>query len=100
MGIDAFLRTAWLKGKGIDGNKALSGAGLALKAAVYAFSRSVAAIGLTILLIATILAVRYTVIFIIQALKCVKVPFRLHLFALSDRVQEQRTSISVPSSGP
>jgi glycosyltransferase 2 family protein len=81
-----FIRTAWLKGKGIDGGKALSigyfevlmeiyvGAGLALIAAVYALSRGAVAIGLTIILVATVLIVGYTVIFIVPALKGIKVP--------------------------
>jgi glycosyltransferase 2 family protein len=81
-----FVRTAWLKGKGIDGGKALSigyfevlmeiyvGAGLAIIAAIYALSRGAVAIGLTILLIATILIVGYTVVFIIPALRGIKVP--------------------------
>src|SRR5271157_3507623 len=81
-----FIRTAWLKGKGIDGGKALSigyfevlieiyvGAGLALIAAVYALTRGAVAIGSTIILVATILIVGYTVIFIVPALKGIKVP--------------------------
>jgi putative flippase GtrA len=81
-----FMRTAWLKGKGIDGGKALSigyfevmieiyvGAGLALIAAVYALTRGAVAIGTTIIVVATVLIVGYTVIFIIPAVKGVKVP--------------------------
>ena len=81
-----FIRTAWLTGKGIDGGKALSigyfevlieiyvGAGLALIAAVYAITRGAVVLGSTIFLVATILIVGYTVIFIIPALKGVKVP--------------------------
>jgi len=88
-----FVRTAWLKGKGIDGGKALSigyfevlmeiyvGAGLAIIAAVYSLSRGAVAIGLTILLIATILIVGYTVIFIIPALKGIKVPHFVFTFS-------------------
>lgn len=49
-------------------------------AAVYALSRGVVAIGLLILLVATILAVRYTVIFIIPALKGIRVPVPSSLF--------------------
>src|ERR1700693_1871823 len=81
-----FIRTAWLKGKGIDGGKALSigyfevlieiyvGAGLALIAAVYALTRGAVAIGSTMILVATVLIVGYTVIFIIPAVKGIKVP--------------------------
>jgi uncharacterized protein (TIRG00374 family) len=84
MGI--FIRTAWLKGKGIDGGRALSigyfevlveiyvGAGLAIVAAFYALMRGAVVIGSTILIVATILIVGYTVIFIIPALKGIKVP--------------------------
>jgi uncharacterized protein (TIRG00374 family) len=88
-----FIRTAWLKGKGIDGGRALSigyfevlieiyvGAGLAFFAAFYALTRGAVAIGSTIMVVATVLIVGYTVIFIIPALKGIKVP-RL-LFTIS-----------------
>jgi len=88
-----FIRTAWLKGKGIDGGRALSigyfevlieiyvGAGLALIAAVYALSRGAVAIGSTIFLIATVLIVGYTVVFIIPALKGIKVPHFVFTFS-------------------
>jgi hypothetical protein len=81
-----FIRTAWLKGKGIDGGKALSigyfevlietyvGAGLALVAAVFILTRGAVVIGSAIILVATVLIVGYTVIFIIPALKGFKVP--------------------------
>jgi glycosyltransferase 2 family protein len=81
-----FIRTAWLKGKGIDGGKALAigyfevlieiyvGAGLALIAAVYILTRGAVVLGSTIFLVATVLIVGYTVIFIVPALKGVKVP--------------------------
>jgi len=81
-----FIRTAWLTGKGIDGGKALAigyfevlieiyvGAGLALFAAVYALTRGAVVLGSTIFLVATVLIVGYTVIFIIPALKGIKVP--------------------------
>jgi len=84
--LGVFIRTAWLKGKGIDGAKALSigyfevlievyvGAGLALIAAVYALTRGAVIIGSTIILVATVLIVAYTVIFIIPALRGIKVP--------------------------
>jgi putative flippase GtrA len=81
-----FIRTAWLKGKGIDGGKALAigyfevlieiyvGAGLAIAAAVYILTKGAVVLGSTILLVATVLIVGYTVIFIIPAWKGVKVP--------------------------
>src|SRR5271169_5920074 len=81
-----FIRTAWLKGKGIEGGRALSigyfevlieiyvGAGLALLAAFYALSRGAVAIGSTIIVVATVLIVGYTVIFIVPAVKGIKVP--------------------------
>jgi putative flippase GtrA len=84
--LGVFIRTAWLKGKGIDGGKALSisyfevlievyvGAGLALIAAVYALTRGALVIGSTIIMVATVLIVGYTIVFIIPALRGVKVP--------------------------
>jgi uncharacterized protein (TIRG00374 family) len=88
-----FVRTAWLKGKGIDGGRALSiayfevlieiyvGAGIAILAAVFALSKGAIAIGSTIILVATVLIVGYTVIFIIPALRGIKVPH--FLFTIS-----------------
>jgi uncharacterized membrane protein YbhN (UPF0104 family) len=85
-----FVRTAWLKGKGIDGGRALSigyfevlieiyvGAGLAVLAAIFAFSKGAVVIGSTIIAVATVLIVGYTVIFIIPALRGVKVPRFVH----------------------
>lgn len=75
-----------VKGKGLDGGKALwigyfevlietyVGAGLALIAAVYALARGAVAIGFTIFVVATILTVGFTIIFIIPALRGIKVP--------------------------
>jgi uncharacterized protein (TIRG00374 family) len=88
-----FVRTAWLKGKGIDGGRALSiayfeilieiyvGAGLAILAAVFAISTGAWAVGSTILLVATVLIVGYTVIFVIPAVRGIKVPH--FLFTIS-----------------
>ncbi len=81
-----FIRTAWLKGKGIDGGRALSigyfevlieiyvGGGLALLAGFYALTKGAAFLGSSIMVVATVLIVGYTVIFIIPALKGIKVP--------------------------
>jgi putative flippase GtrA len=91
--LGVFIRTAWLKGKGIDGGKALSisyfevlievyvGAGLALIAAVYALTRGALVIGSTIILVATVLIVGYTVVFIIPALRGIKVPHFVFTFS-------------------
>jgi uncharacterized protein (TIRG00374 family) len=88
-----FVRTAWLKGKGIDAGRALSiayfeilieiyvGAGLAILAAVFAISTGAWAVGSTILLVATVLIVGYTVIFVIPAVRGIKVPH--FLFTIS-----------------
>jgi putative flippase GtrA len=87
-----FIRTSWLTGKGIDGGKALAigyfevlieiyvGAGLALLSAVYALTRGAVVLGSTIFLVATVLIVGYTVIFIVPALKGVKVPHFVYTF--------------------
>jgi putative flippase GtrA len=84
MGI--FILTAWLKGKGVDGGKALAicyfqvlieiyvGAGLALVAAAYIVTRGAVALGSAIFLVATILIVGYTVVFVVPALRGIKVP--------------------------
>jgi putative flippase GtrA len=91
--VGVFVRTAWLKGKGIDGGKALSisyfevlievyvGAGLALIAAVYALTRGAFIIGSSIIVVATVLIVGYTVVFIIPALKGIKVPHFVFTFS-------------------
>jgi putative flippase GtrA len=88
-----FILTAWLTGKGIDGGKALAicyfqvlieiyvGAGLALIAAVYAISKGAVALGSTIFLVAMVLIVGYTVIFIIPAVKGIKVPHFVFTFS-------------------
>jgi putative flippase GtrA/uncharacterized membrane protein YbhN (UPF0104 family) len=87
-----FIRTAWLKGKGIDGGKALAigyfevlieiyvGAGLALIAAVYVLTKGALVLGTTIFLVASILIAGYTLIFILPALKGVKVPHFFYTF--------------------
>jgi hypothetical protein len=81
-----FIRTAWLKGKGIDGGKALAigyfealieiyvGAGLAIVAAVYVLTKGAVVLGSTIFLVATVLILGYTVIFIVPALKASRSP--------------------------
>jgi uncharacterized membrane protein YbhN (UPF0104 family) len=53
------------------------GAGLALIAAGYALLKGALVLGSTIALIATILIVGYTVVFVIPALKFIKVPHRV-----------------------
>jgi len=87
-----FIRTSWLTGKGIDGGKALAigyfevlieiyvGAGLALVAALYILTRGAAVLGFTILAVAVILIAGYTLIFIVPALKGVKVPHFFYTF--------------------
>ena len=84
-----FIRTAWLTGKGVDGGTALwigyfevlmeiyVGGSLALVAAAYAFLRGAVAIGSTILIVTLVLVAGYTAIFIIPALRNIKVPHRL-----------------------
>jgi uncharacterized protein (TIRG00374 family) len=81
-----FIRTAWLSGKGVEGGKALLigyfemligiyvGTGLGLIAAVYALSTGAVAIGSTIAVVAAIWIVGYTVVFVVPALKFIKVP--------------------------
>ena len=88
-----FIRTAWLSNKGVDGGKSLSigyfevlmevyvGAGLALIAAGYAISRGALGIGSTIAVVALILISGYTVVFIVPALKGIKVPHVLFTIA-------------------
>ena len=80
------LRAAWLSGKGVEGGKALwigyfeliieiyVGSGIGLIAAAYALSRGALLIGLTIAAIATILIVGHTLVFVVPALRSVKVP--------------------------
>jgi uncharacterized protein (TIRG00374 family) len=91
-----FLRTAWLSGRHVDGGRALwigyfevlieiyVGGGLALIAAAYALSRGSVALGSTIAVIATVLIVGYTLVFVIPAVKVIKVPHRV--FSLASRV--------------
>ena len=88
-----FIRTAWLSQKGVSGGKSLSigyfevlmetyvGAGLALIAAGYAISRGAVGIGSTIALVATILIAGYTIIFVVPALRGIKVPHGLFTIA-------------------
>ena len=88
-----FILTAWLKGKGVDGGKALSicyfqilmeiyvGASLAIIAGIYVLTRGAAVLGLPILLVAAVLIVGYTVIFVIPALKGIKVPHFVYTFS-------------------
>ena len=87
------LRAAWLSGKGVDGGKALwigyfevlieiyVGAGLGLIAAGYALLKGAIVLGSTIAFIATVLIVGYTLVFIIPALKSLKVPH--YVFSLA-----------------
>jgi uncharacterized protein (TIRG00374 family) len=88
-----FLRTNWLSAKGVDGGKALwmgyfevlieiyVGAGLALVAAGYALLKGAVVLGSTIAVIATVLILGYTVVFVIPALKVIKVPHRVFTIA-------------------
>jgi len=87
-----FIRTSWLTGKGIDGGKALAigyfevlieiyvGAGLALVAALYILTKGAVVLGSTILAVAVILIAGYTLIFLVPALKGVKVPHFFYTF--------------------
>lgn len=87
------LRAAWLSGKGVEGGKSLwigyfevlieiyVGSGLGLIAAAYALSKGAVAIGSTIAVIATLLIVGYTLVFIVPALRSLKVPH--HVFSLA-----------------
>ena len=81
-----FIRTAWLSHKGVEGGRSVSigyfevlievyvGAGIALIAAGYAITRGAVAIGSTIAVIAVVLIAGYTVVFIVPALRGIKVP--------------------------
>jgi len=87
------LRAAWLSGKGVQGGKALwmgyfevlmeiyVGAGLGLVAAAYALIKGATALGLSIAAIATVLIVGYTLVFIVPAIKSIKVPHRIFTIA-------------------
>ncbi len=87
------LRAAWLSGKGVEGGKAVwigyfevlmetyVGAGLGLIAAAYAFSRGAVVLGATIAVTAAILIIGYTLVFIVPAIKAIKVPYRLFSLA-------------------
>ena len=88
-----FLVPPGPKGKGIDGGRALSisyfevlvesdvGASLALIAAVYALTRGALVIGSSIIVVASVLVVGYTVVFIIPALRGIKVPHFIFTFS-------------------
>ena len=81
-----FLRTAWLSGKGVTGGKALwigyfevlievyVGVGLGIAGGVYAFLNGAVVLGSTIVVIALVVLTGYTIIFIIPALRPIKVP--------------------------
>ncbi len=87
------LRAAWLSGKGVEGGKSLwigyfevlievyVGAGFGLIAAAYALSRGAVVIGSTIAVIATVLVIGYTLVFVVPALKSLKVPHRVFSLA-------------------
>lgn len=87
------LRAAWLSGKGVDGGKSLwigyfevlieiyVGAGLGLIAAGYALLKGAVVLGSTIAVIATVLIVGYTLVFIVPALRSLKVPH--YVFSLA-----------------
>jgi uncharacterized protein (TIRG00374 family) len=87
------LRAAWLSGIGVDGGKALwigyfevlieiyVGAGLGLIAGGYALLKGAVVLGSTIAVIATVLIVGYTLVFIVPALKSLKVPH--YVFSLA-----------------
>jgi uncharacterized protein (TIRG00374 family) len=80
------LRAAWLSGKGVEGGKALwigyfeliieiyVGSGIGLIAGAYAVSKGAVVVGSTIAVIATILIVGHTLVFVVPALRSVKVP--------------------------
>ena len=91
-----FIRTSWLSGKGVEGAKALwigyfeilmevyVGCGLGFVAAVYALLRGAVVIGSSIALVATIIIIGYTFIFVVPALKNIKVPHRV--FSIASRL--------------
>jgi glycosyltransferase 2 family protein len=87
------LRAAWLSGKKVEGGNSLwigyfevlieiyVGSGLGLVAAVYALSKGAVVIGSTIAIIATFLIVGYTLVFIVPALRSIKVPHQVFSLA-------------------
>jgi len=88
------VRAVWLSGRGVDGGKALwigylellmdvyVGSALAVISAVFAFSRGATVIGVTIVAVAFISVVGYTVFFLIPALRGIaKIPHGLFVFA-------------------
>jgi uncharacterized protein (TIRG00374 family) len=88
-----FMRTSGLKGKGVEGGRALwigyfevlmqiyVGAGLGFIAAVYALSRGSVALGSTVALVSAVMIVGYTIFFLLPALKAIKVPHRVYSIA-------------------
>lgn len=88
------LRATWLSGKGVNDGKALwvgyfevildvyVGSALALISAWFAFTRGATILGSTIALIAAILITGYTVIFIVPAIKTIKVPHSMFTLAV------------------
>jgi uncharacterized protein (TIRG00374 family) len=91
-----FMRTSWLSGKGVESGKALwigyfevligiyVGSGLGLVAAVYALSRGAIVLGSTVALVSAIFLIGYTILFVIPALKPIKVPN--HVFRIAKRL--------------
>jgi len=87
------LRAAWLSAKGVDSGKAMwigyfevlieiyVGAAIGLVAAAYALIKGATVLGLTIGVIATVLIVGYTLVFIVPAVKSIKVPHRVFSIA-------------------
>jgi glycosyltransferase 2 family protein len=87
------LRAAWLSGKGVEGGNSLwigyfevlieiyVGSGLGLIGAAYALSKGAVVIGSTIAVIATVLIVGYTLVFIVPALRSIKVPHQVFRLA-------------------
>jgi glycosyltransferase 2 family protein len=90
------LRAAWLSGRGVESGSSLwigyfevlieiyVGSGLGLVAAAYALSKGAVVVGSTIAVIATVLIVGYTLVFIVPALRSIKVPH--HVFSLASLV--------------
>src|SRR5580704_10711865 len=90
------LRAAWLSGKKVEGGNSLwigyfevlieiyVGSALGLVAAAYALSKGAVIVGSTIAVIATVLIVGYTLVFIVPALRSIKVPH--HVFSLASLV--------------
>ena len=87
------LRAAWLSARGVEGGKSLwigyfevlieiyVGSALGLVAAAYALSKGAVVLGSTIAVIATLLIVGYTLVFIVPALRSFKVPHQVFSLA-------------------